>query len=96
MKVNVKAGNKKYAIEFSVHPGPRTGPHLVVMAKSSKDLDMVQDYIESQGGGDKIMGVIVAQAVEKQLKLPVEKDYGYPGAGIGLNFDLYSVAKSLK
>jgi len=82
MKVNVKAGNKKYAIEFSVHPGPRTGPHLVVMAKSSKDLDMVQDYIESQGGGDKIIFLIFAHVVDKQLKLPLEKDYGYPGAGI--------------
>lgn len=96
MKVSVKVNGKTHTIEFSLRPGPSSGPHLVAIAKSSKDLDVVQDYIANQGTNDEVLGIVIAKAVEKQLKLPIEVDFAYPGAGFGLKFDLYSISKKLK
>jgi len=97
MKVNVKAGSERYTIEFSVSPGGRsTGVDLIAMAKTSKDLDKVQDYISKAGGSDSTIGVLISKQIEKQLKLPIDVDYAYDGAGFGFKFDMYSIAKSLK
>jgi len=30
------------------------------------------------------------------LKLPIDVDYGYQGAGYGFKLDLYSISKKLK
>lgn len=95
MKVDIKAGGMKYSVDFRINPG-RGDTHLTAMAKSSKDLDELQTAIMNRGNNDEIIGKIVATALEKKLKLPVEFDYGYQGAGYGFKLDLYSIAKTLK
>ena len=95
MKVDIKAGGMKYSVDFTIHPGSRD-THLIAMAKSSKDLDELQSAIINRGVSDDLIGSIVAKAVEKKLKLPVEADHRWDGAGYGLKSDLYSIAKSLK
>ena len=95
MKVDIKAGGMKYSVDFRISPGSRD-THLTAIAKSSKDLDELQTAIMNRGNNDEIIGKIVATALEKKLKLPVEFDYGYQGAGYGFKLDLYSIAKTLK
>lgn len=95
MKVDIKSGGQKYSVDFSISTGARD-THLVAMAKSSKDLDVLQAAIAARGAGDEIIGKIIAVAIEKKLKLPIDYDYGYQGAGYGFKFDLYSIAKMVK
>ena len=95
MKVDIKAGGSKYSVDFRISPGIRE-THLTAMAKSSKDLDALQDAINARGAGDEIIGKVIAIALEKKLKLPVDYDFGYQGAGYGFKFDLYSIAKMVK
>lgn len=94
MKVDIKAGGQKYSVDFKIMPGSRDS-HLSAIAKSSKDLDALQDAINARGAGDDMIGVIVAKALETKLKLPIEVDYSYSGAGYGFKFDLYSIVKKL-
>lgn len=97
MKITVKAGGDRYTIEFGIHPGPsRSTTHLTAIAKSGDDLDKVHDYIRKSGASDKTLGTVIANEIEKKLKIPVEFDYNYDGAGFGLKFDLYSISKKLK
>ena len=95
MKIDIKAGGMKYSVDFRIMPGNRD-THLSAIAKSSKDLDELQDAIEARGAGDDMIGVIVAKALETKLKLPIEVDHSYSGAGYGFKFDLYSIANKLK
>ena len=95
MKIDIKQGGKKFSVNFLIVPG-RGDVHFSAMAKSSKDLDIIQTAIEEKGAGDDMIGVIIGKAIEKKLKLPIEVDHGYQGAGYGFKFDLYSIAKSLK
>lgn len=94
MKIDIKAGGMKYSVNFMISPG-RNETNLVAMAKSSKDLDELQTAIINRGGNDDTIGNIVAKSVENKLKLPVEFDYSYKGAGYGLKLDFYSIAKKL-
>jgi hypothetical protein len=95
MKVDIKAGGIKYSVDFRVMPANRE-THLSAIAKSSKDLDELQTAILNRGAGDDMIGVIVAKALENKLKLPIEVDHSYSGAGYGFKFDLYSIANKLK
>jgi len=95
MKIDIKSGGKKFTVNFNIVPGQRD-IDLVAMAKSSKDLDILQDALADRNAGDEMPGVIIAKALEKKLKLPIEPAYGYTGAGFGFKFDMYSIAKSLK
>jgi len=95
MKIDIKSGGMKYSVNFTINPGNKD-THLTALAKSSKDLDELQTAIVNGGAGDDMIGVIVARAIEKKLKLPIEVDHGYQGAGYGFKFDLYSIAKGLK
>lgn len=95
MKVDIKAGGMKYSVDFRIMPGSRD-THLSAIAKSSKDLDELQTAILNRGAGDDMIGVIVAKALENKLKLPIEVDHSYSGAGYGFKFDLYSIANKLK
>jgi len=95
MKIDIKSGGKKFTVNFTITPG-RGDIDLVAMAKSSKDLDILHDAIDNRNAGEDLPGIIIAKAVEKKLKLPIEPAYGYTGAGFGLKFDKYSIAKSLK
>jgi hypothetical protein len=95
MKINIKGKNKTYSVNFLISPG-RGETHFSAIAKTSKDLDELQDALLDGGQSDDVLGKIIATAIEKKLKLPVEIDYGYRGAGFGFKLDLYSIAKSLK
>ena len=95
MKINIKGKNKTYSVNFLISPS-RGETHFSAIAKTSKDLDELQDALLDGGQSDDVLGKIIATAIEKKLKLPVEVDYGYPGAGFGFKLDLYSIAKSLK
>ena len=95
MKIDIKSGGKRFSVNFNIVPGQRD-IHLVAMAKSSKDLDILQDALADRNAGDEMPGVIIAKALEKKLKLPIEPAHGYTGAGFGFKFDMYSIAKSLK
>ena len=97
MKIDIKSGGKKFTVNFKISPGSMRGStHLAAMAKSSKDLDSLQDAISNRDNSDEIIGKVIASAIEKKLKLPVEFDYGYDGAGYGFRFDLWSISDKLK
>lgn len=95
MKIDIKSGGKRFSVNFNIIPGQRD-IHLVAMAKTSKDLDILHDAIDERNAGEDLPGLIIAKALEKKLKLPIEPAYGYTGAGFGFKFDMYSIAKSLK
>lgn len=95
MKIDIKSGGMKYSVEFRIGVG--TGnTHLTAIAKSSKDLDELQTAIINRGGNDQTIGAIIAKAIKNKLKLPIDVDYGYQGAGYGFKLDLYSISKKLK
>lgn len=95
MKIDIKSGGMRYSVDFRISSGQRD-THLTAIAKSSKDLDELQTAIVNRGAGDDMIGVIIAKAIEKKLKLPIEVDHSYQGAGYGFKFDTYSIAKGLK
>lgn len=65
---------------------------LTLMAASGNDLDGLQDAIEN----DVDVKEELRKTLEKQLKVPVEVDRGYDGAGFRFNIDFYSLAKKVK
>ena len=95
MKVDIKAGGMKYSVDFRIMPANKE-THLSAIAKSSKDLDELQTAILNRGAGDDVIGNIIAKAIEKKIKLPIDVDHSYSGAGYGFKFDLYSIANKLK
>ena len=95
MKIDIKSGGMKYSVDFRIGPGQRD-THLTAIAKSSKDLDELQTAIVNRGAGDDAIAAVIAKALENKLKLPIEVDYGYNGAGYGFKFDLYLISNKLK
>jgi hypothetical protein len=95
MKIDIKSGGQRYSVDFRIMPGQRD-THLTAIAKSSKDLDELQTAIVNRGAGDDMIGVIIAKAIEKKLKLPIDVDHSYQGAGYGFKFDTYAIASKLK
>ena len=65
---------------------------LTLIAASGNDLDGLQDAIEN----DVDVKEELRKTLEKQLKVPVEVDRGYDGAGFRFNIDFYSLAKKVK
>ena len=65
---------------------------LTLIAASGNDLDGLQDAISN---GVDVKGEL-RKTLEKQLKVPVEIDRGYDGAGFRFNIDFYSLAKKVK
>tara|TARA_R100001443_G_scaffold114934_1_gene131737 strand:- start:193 stop:477 length:285 start_codon:yes stop_codon:yes gene_type:complete len=94
MKINLKVGGKKHSIDFRVSTS--RSANIIVMAKTSKDLDTLQQVISDTDGADMGVKEVIRQTIEKKLKLPVEIDYGYMGAGFAFKFDMYSVIQQLK
>ncbi len=94
MKVNIKAGSEKYNVDFKITPQLKN-KGLVAMAKSSKDLDKLQSAIAARAGGDELIDYIILKVLESKLKLPMEIDRTYNGAGYGFVLDFYSIAKKL-
>ena len=92
MNVNIDGRKEKVRLRISSGSG---STHLVVLPKSSRDLDILRQVKIQNGIGDEEIGTAVAKMVEKKIKLPAKFDYGYRGYGYGLKFDLYSIAKML-
>ena len=65
---------------------------LTLIAASGNDLDGLQDAISN----DVDVKGELRKTLEKQLKVPVEIDQGYDGAGFRFNIDFYSLAKKVK
>ena len=65
---------------------------LTLIAASGNDLDGLQDAIAN----DVDVKGELRKTLEKQLKVPVEIDRGYDGAGFRFNIDFYSLAKKVK
>jgi hypothetical protein len=95
MKIDIKAGGMRYSVDFTISSGQKD-THLTALAKSSKDLDELQTAIINRGVNDDMIGTIIAKAIEKKLKLPIDVDHSYQGAGYGFKLDLYSIANKLK
>ena len=94
MKIDIKSNGKKYSVNFKILPVNK-GSHLSAIVKSSKDLDELGKAIANLVSGDDMLPVIVSKALEKKLKLPINVDREYQGAGYGFKFDLYSIANKL-
>ena len=93
MKVSFKINGKREEIQFSL--SPTKGGGFTVMAKSSKDLDKLQDVISSENSS-MVVQKGIQKYIESKLKLAVEFDYDYSGAGYGFKLDMYSIIDKLK
>ena len=94
MKINIKAGGTSHKVEFKFIPQLKN-KGLIAMAKSSKELDALQLAIADRAGGDELIDYIIMKELNKKLKLPVEIDHSYDGAGYGFVLDFYSIARKL-
>lgn len=92
MKIQFKINGNTETVEFSTSPS-RTG--FSVMAKSSKDLEKLQNVISSSDSSMVIQRGI-QKYIESKLKLPIEIDYDFHGFGYGFKFDMYSLLGKLK
>ena len=88
-EAKVKLG--KDVVNFKVSPNVKD-VGLTLLAASSNDLDKLQDAITNDVD---VKGELL-KMLEKQLKLPMNIDYDYQGAGFAFKFDLYSIAKKVK
>lgn len=88
-EAKVKLG--KDVVNFRVSPNVKD-VGLTLLAASSNDLDKLQDAITN----DVDVKSELLKMLEKQLKLPMNIDYDYQGAGFAFKFDLYSIAKKVK
>lgn len=96
MKVNIKTKNNNYTVDFKITP-MQDNEGLIAIAKNSKELDTLQNAMyDLYDSTDELIGRIIAKALEKKLKLPIEQDRYYAGAGYGFKLDMYSIAKGLK
>jgi len=60
MKIDIKSGGQRYSVNFKISPGSMRGStHLIAMAKSSKDLDILDDVISNRDNNDEIIGKII-------------------------------------
>ena len=91
MKVAFKVGGKRYGVDFRVSTSRNTD--FVVMAKDSKNLDILQQLIADS---DTSVKEGIRQKLELRLNVPIDIDYNWDGAGFGFNVDFYSVIKKLK
>ena len=77
------------SVNFKVM-GDKNG--LTLIAASGNDLDGLQDAIAN----DVDVKDELRKTLEKQLKVPVDIDRDYSGAGFRFNIDFYSLAKKVK
>lgn len=95
MKVEFKAGSEKFVVDFGISVGGRdSDAEFVAIAKTSKELDKLQDYISKRTAGDKMIGDVIAAVIEKKIGVPCHRSSWYRGAGYGINIDVYSLVKS--
>jgi hypothetical protein len=93
MKVNFKLKSNTYSAEFNVAPIIKDGG-IACMAKTSKDLDVLQDIISNTNEGLIIQKALQVH-LESKLKLPIDINFDYKGAGYGFKIDMYSLVKKL-
>jgi hypothetical protein len=93
MRIPFKIKGKTETIEFSLSPNKDGG--FAVIAKSTKDLDKLQDLISSENSTMAVQKGI-QKYIESKLKLAVDINYNYPGAGYGFKIDMYSLLGKLK
>jgi|TARA_R110000796_G_scaffold131908_4_gene247362 hypothetical protein len=93
MKVNFKLKGNTYSAEFKVLPSIKAGG-IICMAKTSNDLDVLQDIIIASNEALLIPKALQGY-LESKLKLPIDIDYDYNGAGYGFKIDTYSLVKKL-
>lgn len=93
MKVPFKINGKRETVQFIISPTRNGG--FTVIAKSSKDLDKLQDLISSD---DSTMVVQkgLESYIEKKLGLSVYSDDRHQGAGYGFKIDMYYIIDKLK
>lgn len=91
MKLTFKLNGKSHIIEFNTAPTQSGG--ISCMAKTSKDLDVLQ-YIISESPS-MVVPKAIQQHIEKTLKLPIEIDRDYRGAGFGFKLDMYALIQKL-
>jgi hypothetical protein len=92
MRVNFKLKGNTYTAEFNTIPTKVGG--IVCMAKTSKDLDTLQNII-SDSNEALIIQKALQSYLESKLKLPIDIDFDYKGAGYGFKIDMYSLLKKL-
>ena len=93
MKIPFKIKGKSEVIEFTT--SLTKGGGFSVIAKSSKDLDKLQDLIASENSS-MVVQKGIQQYIESKLKLAIDTDYNYRGAGYGFKLDMYSLLSKLK
>ena len=93
MKLNFKLKGNTYSAEFNVAPIIKDGG-IACMAKTSKDLDILQDII-SDSNEALVVPKALQSYLESKLKLPIDIDFDYKGAGYGFKIDIYSLLKKL-
>ena len=91
MKITFKLNGKPNVVEFNTAPNQSGG--ISCMAKTSKDLDVLQ-YIISESPA-MVVPKAIQQYIEKTLKLPIEVDRDYRGAGFAFKLDMYELVKKL-
>ena len=92
MKVAFKHKGVSHRIDFRVTTSRFTD--IVLLAKSSKDLDILKPLTDEDGG--RAVKEAIKQKLEFRLNIPINIDYNYDGAGYGFNVDFYGVIKKLK
>ena len=91
MKVKFKHNGKSVSVDFNVHPNSKS--NFSVLPASSKNSDIVQSIIADSEPMVIQKGLL--KHIESKLKIPIEIDHGYPGAGFGFKIDLYSLLSKL-
>ena len=93
MRVGFKHKGKSHRVDFIVNTTMYTD--LIFIAKTSKDLDVI-DELKDTDAGDRPIREGIKQMIEKQLKIDINHDWNYDGAGYGFNLDMYGIIKKLK
>ena len=92
MKLIFKLNGKSNVVEFNTTPTKSGG--ISCMAKTSKDLDVLQDIISDSNEGMVIQKGL-QNYLETKLKLPIDIDFDYNGAGYGFKIDIYSLLRRI-
>jgi len=92
MKVTFKLGKEKHIVAFQQSTSINT--HIIVLPKTSKDLDVMDTAIAKSGYDAVIAGIILY--LEKKLKTKININYNYQGAGYGFDIDMYEILNKLK
>tara|TARA_R110000796_G_scaffold211726_2_gene327904 strand:+ start:52 stop:336 length:285 start_codon:yes stop_codon:yes gene_type:complete len=94
MNIKFKLGSNKFEVSFKVIPTNSNG--ITLIAKDSKNLDILHNAIADANAPVHLINSVLQKSIEQKLKLPIEVDSNYNGAGYGFKFDMHSIVKMLK